>query len=111
MKPMLLDECLTCDFSLTYPITKQFPRSVDVLGEGAKDKEILDYILKQNYGLVTADIRFSLLALWNNVPVIFHKYDGFRCYIRPSSKQLERVICRNERITNYLLQHDEVVIP
>ena len=107
----LLDENITSHFKFVYPDTEQYPKSIDVLGRGVKDEEILTYILKHNQGLITSDCEFSLTALWNNVPVIFHKRDGTRYYTKPKSKQLEKAFTWTEFITGYILIHDEVVRP
>jgi len=107
----LLDENITSHFKFAYPDTEQYPRSINVLGREVKDDEILAYVLKHNHGLITADQRFSLEALWSNVPVIFHEHDGSRHYTKPVSKQLDKAFTWNDRITGYILIHDEIVRP
>ena len=111
MIPMMIDECITIHWGELYSDIDQYPRSIDVLSPSATDEEILDYILEHDMGLITCDHRFSLIALWHNIPVIFHRHDGSRYYTKPSSKQLSFVGKFDDCLSQYALREDEIVVP
>ena len=111
MKTMMIDECITKHWADNYPYTDRYPRSIDVLGYHASDEDILQYLIEHDYGLITCDHRFSLIALWSNIPVIFHRFDGSRYYTRPNTKQLTNVGRVDDPIAQYTLKHDGIVIP
>jgi len=66
----LLDECITIHWPHSIQLlTSEYVSSVSKAG--AKDEKVLNYAIKHNQTLVTADIRLTLWTILENHPSYF----------------------------------------
>lgn len=108
----LLDECITIHwpFNLGKPHDDCIS-SVDIIGHGAKDEEVLNLALKLKRVLVTSDMKFTLKILLKNQPVYFQKMDGERYFIKPTIEKLENVGRCDDHLAQFLLCQERIIVP
>ena len=109
----IIDQCVTMHFPFEYHNEKNTVRSVDALRWGASDSQILNYLIKYDLGLITADYKFSLRTLLYDKPVLFHKPSGERLELELKTKNLSpsSKVENYDKITASIAESDEVVIP
>lgn len=105
-----LDECIPIHWPHSIQIlTGDYELSVDKVGRSANDKKVLEYAMKNNHVLVTADIRLTLSSILENHPVIFLNGNGKRHLINGNSKKIASVKII-DRLTKFLSEHDDQII-
>ncbi len=106
-----LDECITIHWpGRIRVLANDYELSVSKLGPGATDEKVLNYAIKHNRVLVTADIRLTLWSVLKNHPVVFLNEKGNRFLIKANSKKL-RKIALVDQVTKYLIESNTIVIP
>ena len=104
----LLDECITIHWrNSTRLLDGKYRSSISVVGRGAKDEQVLNYAIKTNRTIVTADMRLTLWAIFENQDVIFCRRDGQRFLINAKSKKLEM----SNPHDLYLLERETFTVP
>ena len=106
----VVDECVSIRYPDKY-LGSNFIKSIDVVGPGACDRAVLSLTRRLRRGLITADRRFSDIAVRDAKTVIYHKPDGTRFKIKLTRKKLRPLLTKSVRLTNYVLENDKVVIP
>jgi len=97
----LLDECVSKNTALG----DDFIQSIDVLGEGASDKEVFKLVKDTKTILVSNDKRFILEALVENKSV-WYQEKGI--LIKPV---IHRDLKYNDVLTYYCQKTKQIVIP
>jgi len=111
MKPkplFLLDECLTFPNSLRK--NREMVMSVDVIGEGATDQEVLEYCKKNKLVILTNDKKFSINIAIDQHDVILFNHRNNKSYTIKVEENLE-FMKFNDPITYQLLTSENVIIP
>lgn len=99
----LLDECITIHEIDYYVHGAKNIHSVQVLGKGAKDHQILKYAKDNKMILVTADKKFVVNSLAEGVSVIYKcSHTGKELSLKPK---------RFDRIATYLKRKSDVIRP
>jgi rRNA-processing protein FCF1 len=99
----LLDECITIHDSDYYVTGVKNIRSVQALGEGVKDSQILKYAKENKMVLVTADKKFVVNSLAEGVSVVYKcSHTGKELFLKPR---------KFDRITTYLKRKSDVIRP
>ena len=106
----VVDECVSIKWPNEYS-GSNYIKSIDILGPGVKDSNIMSVTRKLKRGLVTADNEFANHAIWCIKTVIYHKSDGTRFKMKLTRRKLRPMVTQGRRITNYLRENDKVVIP
>ena len=106
----VVDECVSINCPNQYS-GFNFIKSIDVVGCGATDDKVLSLVGRLKRGLVTADRRFAMRAVWDNKAVIYHRTNGDRTYIKITKKKLRSIPAQGYLVTHYLMQNDQVVFP
>lgn len=105
-----LDECIQIHWSNSIRLlTGDYELSVNKVGRSASDEKVLEYAMKHNQTLVTADLDLTLWSILKNHPVIFINRNGKRYLINGNSKKISSVKII-DRITKYLSEQDTIVI-
>ena len=107
---IVLDECVVYHWPNYLCKMKDYVLSVNVVGQGAKDEEVLELAKKQKRPLVTGDIRLALYCILDNHPVIFLKHNGKAYFVKPSLQDIE-FFGKIDPLTKHMLEKDEVIIP
>ena len=110
MNLWVVDECITINWPNEYS-SSNFIKSIDVVGCGATDDKVLSLVGRLKRGLITADRKFAMRAVWDNKIVIYHRPNGDRTYIKPTKKKLRPIPAQGHLVTHYLMQNDQIVIP
>ena len=99
----LLDECITIHDIGYYVNGAKNIHSVQVLGNGAKDSQILKYVKDNKMILVTADKKFVVNSLAEGVSVVYKcSQTGKELFLKPK---------KFDRITTYLKRKSDVIRP
>ncbi len=112
MKPKyLLDECIGINWPSMQRNLKDFDyvSSVDVVGRSAKDEKVLEYAIKFNRILVTADKKFAITAIFTNVQLVYIDSNGKTYFMKPSIEKIEEVEISDD-LTKFVSNHDEQII-
>ena len=110
MNLWIVDECVSINWPNEYS-GSNFIKSIDVVGCGATDDKVLSLVGRLKRGLVTADRKFAMRAVWDNKTVIYHRHNGVRTYIKTTKKKLRSIPDPGYLLTHYVLENDQVVIP
>ncbi|MCH7648574.1 MAG: hypothetical protein IIA83_08215 [Thaumarchaeota archaeon] len=103
MKPKyLLDECVSAKKDFYGHI---FVQSIDLVGRGALDKEVLDLSKSMKIPIITSDKKFALSVLLENEPVIY-KCENKTTMIIPKVIHDQRF---SDPVTYHLLKTQSVV--
>lgn len=104
MKPKyLLDECVSAKVGF---FDNVFAQSVDLIGRGASDQEVLKLSKSLKIPIKTSDKRFALSILLENEPVLY-KCENKTTMIIPKIINDPRF---SDPVTYYLLKTQSVVI-
>ena len=106
----VVDECVSINWPNEHS-SSNFIKSIDVVGCGATDNKVLSLVGRLKRGLVTADRRFAMRAVWDNKAVIYHRTNGVRTYIKTTKKKLRPIPAQGHLVTQYLMQNNTVVRP
>lgn len=99
----LLDECITIHEADYYVKGAKNIQSVQVLGSGVKDSQILKYAKDNKMILVTADKKFVVNSLAEGVSVIYKcSHTGKELFLKPK---------KFDRITDYLKKKSDIIRP
>jgi len=108
----LLDECVPLGYKEV--TSKEYVELKEILPAGTPDYVILKQARRLGLTVVTMDVRFVLGAIIQNREIIYQNSRGRRFYIRSSTKIIEKDCNQKSfgnKITKYLLQNDQIIIP
>lgn len=99
----LLDECITIHHTDYHVNGAKNINSVQVLGKGVKDFQILEYVKDNKMVLVTADKKFVVNSLVEGVSVVYKcSNTGKVIFLKPR---------KFDRIATYLKRKSDVIRP
>ena len=113
MKPKyLLDECIGINWPSMHRNLKDFDyvSSVEVVGRSAKDEKVLEYAIKSNRILVTADKKLAITAIFTNVGMVYIDSNGKTYFMKPSIEKIQQVEISDD-LTKFMSNQDQIIIP
>lgn len=107
---LLFDECITIhyEYGTKYFLKRQrYETSIDILGDGTKDDQILEYARQKRRIIVTCDKRFIQKLLDKRMPVVCVFSNGSMVKM----EKIGHIKDPNREITRYAIKNDTIVIP